>query len=664
MSNLRVQLISGLLVCLLAATSATASEILSHNQASKLLEPYRLFYLGEAFFYQRDYENAAAAFQSTLRRASPYLGRRTRARLGEAFFLSGQISKAVPYLESSARELDIPELYYQRAMMRRAIQNEEGALSDFRTLAVRFATHPLGDAAAVAVTLSPEDRIKRAELFLASGLADRALKELEIIRPTQQVDLAPLQAEIAFQKALALFALKRVEDAEAALVEASSVPQFAVQAIWVQAKRALQADRHQDASRLMTDLQEKYPQSKEASEAQFLKGWMAFQDDDFSQAIALFGQFEERYPASRKRDEAAWYGALSRIKLSQFVQASASLDSLIHHFPDSKGVPQASYWRVRSHQLAGSIGTAEIVKEYLGVGRTYLGTFYALLAQARIQELGSTEKSGFLKLPEVVAQPPQIRKFASLDWELPRALFRAGLIQDARGEAAFRVSKIHQPSEALALAQLLQEEGEFGGAYAIGARHLWKSAYGDQDPFALRQIFPLAFKKEVEASACSLGIDAFLIWSIMRRESAFRPEVVSSANAQGLLQLIRPTAEAMAQLLHRPSPKGDELFSPAVNIDLGGGYLHQLLDRFIEPLFCAAAYNAGPGPVYGWMKKGKGMAIDLFVESIPFKETRAYVKQVVADYFNYRSLYADQQSCVPLKFSLTVPEPSAEGVAF
>ena len=88
-----------------------------------------------------------------------------------------------------------------------------------------------------------------------------------------------------------------------------------------------------------------------------------------------------------------------------------------------------------------------------------------------------------------------------------------------------------------------------------------------------------------------------------------------------------------------------------------------ILKRFAHPALAAAAYNAGPESAVKWVKDKGGLPLDLFVEEIPFRETRGYVKQVLADLYLYQSFYGDKDN-LPQRLSLTVPTPASEGVGF
>ncbi|MFP2929036.1 lytic transglycosylase domain-containing protein, partial [Pyxidicoccus sp. 3LG] len=246
--------------------------------------------------------------------------------------------------------------------------------------------------------------------------------------------------------------------------------------------------------------------------------------------------------------------------------------------------------------------------------------------------------------------------------ELAVELTRAGLFRDAADEVEAHAARLRSADQALPFAHALLKLGEYGHAHAVAARHLWGRAFGSREPDALAAFYPQAFANAVEQAASLHQVDPFLVWAIMRRESAFKPEVMSAADARGLMQIIPPTATAIAERLEEPAPAPADLFSPERNIRYGAWYLSRLMQRFSHPVLAAAAYNAGPGPTVKWARERGSLPLDLFVETIPFKETRGYVKQVVADLFLYHSFYG--KAGEPLRLSLKVPEPSVEGVSF
>jgi soluble lytic murein transglycosylase len=115
----------------------------------------------------------------------------------------------------------------------------------------------------------------------------------------------------------------------------------------------------------------------------------------------------------------------------------------------------------------------------------------------------------------------------------------------------------------------------------------------------------------------------------MRQESLFRKDAVSRADARGLMQMLPATAAAVARRWHLPTPHKDDLFDPSVAVPLGAAYLHELLDRFAGQLDVSlAAYNAGTAAVARWLPP-KSMDADVWIENIPYAETRGYVQHIV-----------------------------------
>ena len=113
----------------------------------------------------------------------------------------------------------------------------------------------------------------------------------------------------------------------------------------------------------------------------------------------------------------------------------------------------------------------------------------------------------------------------------------------------------------------------------------------------------------------------------MREESGYRPAVVSTVGARGLLQIMPETGERLARDVGLPAFSAEDLFLPRINIRLGSTYLRQLLERFGGQKSAAiASYNAGPSAVARWLDPS--VEDDEWIEAIPYDQTRAYVKLV------------------------------------
>jgi soluble lytic murein transglycosylase len=148
--------------------------------------------------------------------------------------------------------------------------------------------------------------------------------------------------------------------------------------------------------------------------------------------------------------------------------------------------------------------------------------------------------------------------------------------------------------------------------------------------------YPLAYTDVVFNTSKAFGIDPFLVIAIMREESHFNPNIVSSAGAYGLMQLMPVTAKKVGNVT-----KVNELFDEEKNIYIGIKYLSDLKKKYSRIEYIIAAYNAGEKAVDLWLQNNYRDA-DEFIEDIPYNETRDYVKKVLRTYYILRSLYKDK----------------------
>ncbi|MFM4851397.1 transglycosylase SLT domain-containing protein [Aeromonas caviae] len=148
---------------------------------------------------------------------------------------------------------------------------------------------------------------------------------------------------------------------------------------------------------------------------------------------------------------------------------------------------------------------------------------------------------------------------------------------------------------------------------------------------ALDLRFPLPLKRTFSQMAQERTMNTSLLYAISRQESALYPLAQSPVGARGLMQLMPATAKETAGKLGVPYRNEQQLFDPAMNIRLGSAYLKRLLDVYDgNRILAAAAYNAGPGRVKRWREQSDNKPMDVWVESIPYRETRNYVQNVLS----------------------------------
>jgi soluble lytic murein transglycosylase-like protein len=144
-------------------------------------------------------------------------------------------------------------------------------------------------------------------------------------------------------------------------------------------------------------------------------------------------------------------------------------------------------------------------------------------------------------------------------------------------------------------------------------------------------------------------LDRALVFAFMRAESGFDARAESHAGARGVMQVLPATAQFIAARSDLDLPHGNALFEPETSILFGQAYLEHLLQRPSigdNLIYLAAAYNAGPGRILRWQETLPGDDPLLFLESIPMRETRVYVKKVLTNLWTYRARFGQAQPCL------------------
>ncbi len=223
-------------------------------------------------------------------------------------------------------------------------------------------------------------------------------------------------------------------------------------------------------------------------------------------------------------------------------------------------------------------------------------------------------------------------------------LMEAGFPSDAAGEYDLIDDSKKDQSLWWTLSQAQESAGDYRGAI-LSVRKAYPMAYaspGREVPVqAWRAIYPLPFLDEVAEASRDANLPAVLVCSVIRQESLWDKEAVSRSGARGLMQLMLPTARHVARANGLPQPTLARLHDPSWNTKAGAAYLERMLKRYNGRLFLAlAAYNAGPSRVDAWLKRTNCPdRPDMFIESIPLRETRSYVRRILLNIWEYGRLY-------------------------
>jgi soluble lytic murein transglycosylase len=300
--------------------------------------------------------------------------------------------------------------------------------------------------------------------------------------------------------------------------------------------------------------------------------------------------------------------------------------------------PRWRYWRARATGATlGAQLAAPLFSEMAGI-RDY----YAYLAADRLH-------SSYDLNVHATPDDASAQQTLSLAPGLIRAheLFECDLLEDAAVEWAAVLADA-EPATKVQAAHLASHWGWYMQAIVT------LTQANEWDDLALRYPRPYA-DLVTQASALTTLPDDWIL-SVMRQESLFRKDATSRANARGLMQLLPATALQVAHRWHLTPPVHDALFAPEAAIPLGAAYLKELVDKYHGDLaLTLAAYNAGPWAVARWLPD-RTIDADIWIENIPFNETRNYVQRVLEHIVAYSR---ERESGSSRLSSLLAPVPSA-----
>lgn len=364
-----------------------------------------------------------------------------------------------------------------------------------------------------------------------------------------------------------------------------------------------------------------FPNSIDVAQAQFETAWMQHDNKNFALSSSMFVEHLARYADK-----------------------------------DTTNRGKAGYWAARDSERAGKINDACAL--YDAVIYRYSANWYGYLAADRLSALKNTKcystpgpsptvlkAIGNLKTVTVASETATQKELIRV--EKSDELSIVGLFDwaiDELNEAKKTADK--SPKINLALAKYYRlRQGKNDNVNAFLALAKSYPDFSQMFPEEMGReewniFYPLTNWSDIKTWAQNRGLDKYQVAGLIRQESVFDPRARSGANAFGLMQLLVPTARIAGKTSGSTAVinSGEDLFNPAVNIELGTAYMKDQFAKFGRLEYVAVAYNAGPNRVAPW-RATLPAEIDEFVEAIPFKETKAYVQGVIRNTAQYRRLY-------------------------
>ena len=415
-------------------------------------------------------------------------------------------------------------------------------------------------------------------------------------------------------------------------------------------------------SAILTGLADAAPAHPRAAEALFSAARIAERGGDLAAAARLWLRMATDYPADSGAMEARHQAGIALYRAGDSAGAEAAW-SVGAASGDGWIRSQALFWTAKAREKTGNAGAARtLLEQAAAVSPT---DYYSERAADILDGIGAFSLDRGINLVfDLDAEYAEAEAWVQSVFpsELPmegryagvrddprlqrgRILWDVGLIDDARSEFdGLWSSAASDPAGSLYLSRCLAELGYYPGAIQAARKALDAAGLNDAQTLAAPAYFSHIrfgphFADILAPQAARFSLPPLLLFALVRQESMFGVSAASAANAHGLMQLIPPTAEAVAAELGMGGLTIADLYRPVINVQLGSAYLAGQRDSFGGDLFLAlAAYNAGPTAAASWRDLAGGDD-DLFVEVIRYDETRNYVRRIFENWVIYRDLY-------------------------
>ncbi|TMI84728.1 MAG: tetratricopeptide repeat protein [Bacillati bacterium ANGP1] len=626
------------------------AEAVFSQAADKLpiLADHAHYYRAVAAFYAGDYRLAVEAFQAVLSRY-PTSTLRGLALFWEAESLWGVHSPDAPaafhhYLEEYGEGAHAAQAWFDMGEAFVELGRWDDAASAYRRIRWGFEGSPFWQPAWARLTALARAHhlaldTTPPEVFYRRALADIGAGEFraaraELLRALAMPSGWRVADDALFQ--LGVLSYQRGRPDEAAGYFRRDADLRAAHAddslYWLE-KIALRRNRENDALAFARELLQMYPGSPFAPRSLYAIAEVRGDKGDLGPALGLFREAGARFPETEYGQRALWAVGWVQYQARQW---GAARDEWLRIARGSSGevAPAAHYWAARAADALGRVDQAR--DEYRQVAAHYPDSYYGQRAAARAS----------MRVRAAVVPLPEIPPGELLSFDRYRELDALAQIDDAVSELAAAAEKAPQQYQAAVGAILSQRyvlQGEVGHGITVAEqiRDLVGGA-GQGLPLILwESLYPQVYWEAITQAAARMGIDPYLVAGVIREESRFNPQAVSPSNAYGLMQLVPVTARNAARRVGIRSPNSQTLRDPKTNVLLGSVVLQELLGRFSRVDLALAAYNAGPQMVGRWQAKRGAVDPEVFVEEIPYLETRSYVKTVMQSAAMYAWLYRD-----------------------
>jgi soluble lytic murein transglycosylase len=496
-------------------------------------------------------------------------------------------------------------------------------------------------------------------------LAKKYSEVLQDLRPILQTGTSFSQnPQYQLWEGVCLFGTGRyLEAVEIFRALQSSDPELQAQAGFVTAECYRKMDQYKNFEETVEKLGQKHPASKWFEEALFSLGNYNLVTRDLNRALAAYEKLLDYFPNGVHAIDAHWRVSWQNYRLHEWERA---LEKFLEHpvrFRESPYIAGTLYWAGRCQEKLGKKVEADQI--YLSLQHRSPNSYYGQLARRRLSsatagnvQLTPPLERAFSILDQRSKDPnnldwTQLQPLAEISWPRVGALATTRLFDLAASELQRKRVYGESPILDFQVARLLYQGKSFHPAIILLRRLIpgyQDTSFNSLPRFVWEIFYPADYLPIISRESRKYGLDSYWILSLIRQESAFNPKAISSANAYGLMQLLPTTARMIAKQMRLPRPTPAKLQDPGLNIRLGARHFADLLKRFDGQLELAlASYNAGPERVQEWVNEQGYEDNAEFVETVPFSETRNYVKVISRSYWFYKTIYGGESRTARVK---------------
>jgi soluble lytic murein transglycosylase len=619
------------------------------NSAEKLpiLMDYSMYNQAYALNRLARYPESLSVLRVLLRsKPDSLLARNADKLLADTLFESGNFTEAIDsyqrFIEKYPSGSDSLDSMYQISKCSQQLGNIPSAINTLRSIWLNYPTSPYSDKAEMdqkklsesGVRIRPattDELMRRGNTLFDLRRYDRAEETFtSLLESCKNTDIRfRLMLKIG-QARYRQRKYKGTEQILRELLDSATTREIAEDGRMLLAKTLDKLGRDDEAIACYLQLANNSHNSPSADRALLAVYFIKKFQNRKVEALEFLKRIEANYPRSDLMNTVYWESAVHYYEAGDYKAASAYFRRLL----DNKSMREkALFWYSRSTSATGDKLSADKASASLISEFPY--GYYAT-------RMAKEDRNKEWETPSRIETPQQ--DFKGL--ERSRLLINLGLHEEARKELNWTRRRNPKDRSMLkGIAGLYLKMTDFHGcSKSIDTANLHPPENGSTTDWQMA--FPLAYRETVSVIAAENRIPEPLVYSIMRAESNYLPTAVSPAGAMGLMQLMPSTA---AVILPAGSfkVKGNKeiLMDPEINIKCGVRHLKDILDSFNgNTVLAVAAYNAGSGNVNRWMKRLAGLPPELFIENIPYPETREYVKKVLAVSEIYKRVYSKRKT--------------------